>query len=208
MSSRIKTYEARQNRQGKLIYCWPPLKHRDNAPAHFGSRPAFNKLCGTAPPASTLDLTTILVGGGSHGSLERTSHGIRAVESTGSSDLFEALVGSLQLPTRSFRPDLQDVVGRCFSQFAREHPLEVPVSTPCLSRSVCARTRIGAIEKCQLRRQSPLSVFAAVGPHKNLLSLLTVAEGEPNDHHSVVHAVLQKSSSEVQFHEHHCFQDY
>jgi len=76
-------------------------------------------------PFRTVELTAILVGRGSHGSQECTPHRIRTAESAGGSDLFEALVRTLQLPARRFGSHLQDIVGWRFSQLAREHALEI-----------------------------------------------------------------------------------
>jgi ABC-type antimicrobial peptide transport system permease subunit len=73
-----------------------------------------------------VELTAIPVGRGSHGSQECAPHRIRTAESAGGSDLFEALVRSLQLPAHSFGSHLQNIVGRRFSELASEHALEIP----------------------------------------------------------------------------------
>ena len=87
-------------------------------------------------PFRTVEPAAILVGRGSHGAQERTPHRIRTAESAGGSDLFEALVRTLQLPARRFGPHLQNIVGWRFSQLARKHALEIPLCRPREKRNI------------------------------------------------------------------------
>jgi len=57
-----------------------------------------------------MELTAIFMGRGAHRSQERTPHRIRTAESADGSDLFEALVRTLQLAARSFGAHLQNIV--------------------------------------------------------------------------------------------------
>ena len=69
-------------------------------------------------PFSTVDLMAILVGRCSHGAQEPASHRISAAESAGGSDLFEALVRSLQLPDGS-RASWKNAIPLCFANASR-----------------------------------------------------------------------------------------
>src|SRR5580692_10016631 len=73
-----------------------------------------------------VELTAIPVGRGSHGSQECAPHRIGTAESASGSDLFEALVRSLQLPAHSLGSHLQNILGRRLSELAGEHTLEIP----------------------------------------------------------------------------------
>ena len=66
-----------------------------------------------------------LVGGDANHSCKGAPHGIRAPKSTGGGNLFEAAIGSLQLLTSGFDARLQNILGRCPAQLAREYAFKI-----------------------------------------------------------------------------------